>query len=493
MARGEKTNDALGLRAVTNETATLGLPSNIEAEQALLGVVLCENAALHSAADLIKAPHFYEPFHQRLWAQMDRLIRVGRLADIPTLINAFGSDPAFDDLGGVQYLADLVSRAPPTANAPHYAAAVVEVANRRSLIHLAREIEAGAWDSSVSTDALTDLGARGLSELHAGNSAVRVVGADEAMDAVLDTIDNPGNHPDGVYTGLSSLDEMLGPWLPGDLIAVGGRPGMGKSAIAGIIGKNIACGGGGVMEAHAEMTVQQAWRRRLTATAFEIYADQAPAYSSIRKRTVTYDQRAMLGKAREVLRGIPLVAVKRTGITLGRLRSLALHQKAKWDRQEIPFRLLTIDHGGLIKADREYSSRVDQQTAISNGLKEMAEDLAIPILVLLQLSRKTEDRDDKRPTLSDLRDSGSWEQDADVVIGAYREAYYAQREKEPNSQTTKGQSDWAAWDQRRRSPWIDAILLKVREGNLGTAKLWGNMATNTILGAAPSDDFGGMI
>jgi replicative DNA helicase len=316
--------------------------------------------------------------------------------------------------------------------------------------------------------------------------------ADDAMDSVVDFMDNPGSHAAGILTGLEPLDSRLGPMLPGDLIGLAGRPGSGKSAEAAVIGMNVSLTGVGVIEIHAEMTVQQAWRRRLTSMAFTLYGSEAPAYSAIRRRTITYDQRKMLDAAREKLRGIPLMAVKRTGMTLGQLWALVARQKALWAKQGIVLGLVTIDHAGLITSGMDHRSRVDEQTAVSNGLKIGAGDHDVATMALLQLNRAVEARDDKRPTLPDLRDSGSWEQDCDTVIGAYREAYYAAREKEPPDKTVKEQATWADWDQRRRSPWIENILLKVREGDISTAKLWGHMATNAILGSEPSS-FGGFL
>lgn len=468
------------------------LPANLEAEAALLGAIMYGNEAMGLLPSGLEPGHFSEPFHQRLFARMRIMAQRGQLIEPLALASAFSSDRALEELGGTRYLADLVDRAPPAANAPQYARVVIEVGVRRHAVLLGQEMIERALDSTEDpTVLLGDIG-REVSGLQASNEGVHLISADDAMDQVLDYIDNPAGHAAGILTGLAPLDDELGPWLPGDLVGLGGRPGMGKSALAAIIGRNVAAAGGGVIEAHAEMSVQQVWRRRLTATAYEIAQDIAPAYSAIRKRTIEYAQRELLGRARESLRGMPLYAVKRTGMTLGHLRALALRQKAAWERQGIPLALLTIDHAGLLKTEREHRSRVDQQTEISNGLKELADELGIPILVLLQLSREVEKRDDKRPVLSDFRDSGSWEQDLDIALGAFRPAYYAVREKEPPDSTAAQKATWAEWDQRRHSPFIEIPLLKVREGDAsGTPKLWANMRTNTILGEAPRDNFFG--
>lgn len=467
----------------------LALPTALEAETSVLGAVMFGNEAMAHLPEALEPRHFSEPLHQRMFARMRLMYQAGQLIEPVALGAAFASDPAYGDVGGMRYLADILERAPPWQDAPQYARVVIEVGIRRALMAMGQEIMERAADAGEDPTILLGDISREAGHMHTAAHGVSLVGADDAVDGVLDYVDNPGKHAAGIYTGLEPLDTRLGPWLPGDLISLAGRPGSGKSAEAAIIGMNVATGGVGVVEIHAEMTVHQAWRRRLTATAYSLFGDEAPAYSAIRKRTITYDQRQMLEKAREQLRGIPLMAVKRTGMTLAQLWALVARQKAAWARLGIPLGLLTIDHAGLITSGADYRTRVDEQTAVSNGLKVGADQHQVATLALLQLSRAVEGRDDKRPQLHDLRDSGSWEQDCDVVIGTYREAYYAAREKEPSSTGTKGGIAWAEWKARSASPWIENILLKVREGDVSTAKLWGHMASNTILGEAPADNF----
>lgn len=471
-------------------TAENHSPAALEAEQALLGVLLFDNGAFALMPHGLAGSHFGEPLHARLFDRIKTSLDSGDPADPILLATAFAADPAFDELGGMAYVGLLIDRAPPAANAHSYAKEVIRAATRRTLIEVGRELQARGQDGSESPDAMVADLERIVGDLHATGGALRLIDADEAIASVLDYIDNPAAHASGVSTGLEALDEHLGPLLPGDLVVLGGRTGMGKSAVGTVIGQNVALAGCGVIEINGEMSVDQVWRRRLTSKAFEIYAREAPPYSKIRKRTITYDERQMLDVAAARLRGIPLKTLKRTGLTVGRLRALAVHQRAQWERKGIPLSLVTVDHVGLLKTERDYQSRVDQQRAVSNGLKELADELGVPILALAQLNRGPEARDNKRPTLSDLRDSGSWEEDADIVIGMYRDAYYARHEKEPTQNTPAQRAEWAEWDQRRRSPWLEAILLKVREGETNTIKLWANMATNTVLGHAPDHDSG---
>ncbi len=174
----------------------------------------------------------------------------------------------------------------------------------------------------------------------------------------------------------------------------------------------------------------------------------------------------------------------RRRLKMSELRSLARRQASEWHRKGVSLSALIIDHVGLVKPDGGRMDRYEAQTEISNGLKELAEELQCVVIGLNQMNRENEKREDKRPQLSDLRDSGSWEQDADFVIGFYREAYYAQRQPEP-----KKDLEWDAWDRARKSRTIEAIVLKAREGECGTAMLWGDVARNAIRGAEPKGWF----
>lgn len=479
-------------RGVTNTTHSV--PANLEAEQALLGCVIYDMSmeapsVFGRLPDGFSAVHFFEPFHQRLFSTLELIHKKSGKFDFALADGVFGADQGYKDLGGARYIFDLIDRAPPVPNAPDYAAQIVELSTRRRLLQLAEDIRASAGDVSLPVDDLLSGVTADLTAIASTTSALRLTTSSEALAGVLEYIDNPAGHAQGILTGLGPLDEAMGPWLPGDMVIGAGRPGMGKSALAGVIATNVAIGGDGVIEINAEMSVGQMWRRRMTAMAFQRYAESAPAYSKIRKRTLEYAERQMLDWAADQLRPLPICGIKRSGITLSRMKTLILRQKLIWAQQGIRLGLVTVDHGGIVKPDGQFRSRVEEQTAVAQGLKEMADEIGAPMLVLLQLSRRSEDREDKRPQLGDLRDSGEWEQSADSVIGIYREAYYAQREKEP----ARGQVEIAEWTQRRSSPWIEAVLLKVREGELSTPRLWAHMRTNTVLGSAPSDDFGGLL
>lgn len=477
--------------------AARAMPSNIEAEQALLGCVMFDNEVFYRL-DRLDAGQFYEPFHQRLWAAIASNIASGMLAEPTTLMDRFKTDPAFEEFGGLRYLADLVDRAPPSGNAPSYARLIIDNALRRQISILGDALRSEAPDPDEDPRDIIGKAESSLLAMQVSNRETRLISAGEASSRVLAELDAPKEERGGIRTGLEPLDRMLGPLLPGDLALLMGRPSMGKSAAAECIAINIAAPGWaeyinkadtmpeptqGVIQINGEMSPEQMVRRHLTDIAFSAWMGDGPKYSDIRKGEISYDQRQMLGRADEVLRRMPMTMLRRR-LKMSELRSLARRQAAEWHRKGVSLSALIIDHVGLVKPDGGRMDRYEAQTEISNGLKELAEELQCVVIGLNQMNRENEKREDKRPQLSDLRDSGSWEQDADFVIGFYREAYYAQRQPEP-----KKDLEWDAWDRARKSRTIEAIVLKAREGECGTAMLWGDVARNAIRGAEPKGWF----
>lgn len=469
------------------------LPMSLEAEQALLGILLFDNDVFHRL-DRMEPGQFYEPFHQRLFAAISGRIGQGNLAEPTVIADALRADPAFEPFGGREYLLNLVDHAPASANAPAYAKLIAEHALRRQIAKLGDQLRGDAPNPEEDPTEIIGKAEASLLAMQVSNRETRLFSAGEASSRVLAELDAPKEHRGGILTGLEPLDRMLGPLLPGDLVLLMGRPSMGKSAAAECIAVNIAAPGWpehvnqadampkptqGVIQINGEMSPEQMARRHLTDIAFSGWQAKGPKYSDIRKGEVSFDQRQMLGRADELLQRMPISMLRRR-LRMSELRSLARRQAAEWHRKGIGLSALIVDHVGLLKPDGGRMDRYEAQTEISNGMKELAEELQCVVIGLNQMNRENEKREDKRPQLSDLRDSGSWEQDADFVIGFYREAYYAQRQPEP-----KKDLEWDAWDRARKSRTIEAIVLKAREGECGTAMLWGDVARNAIRGAEP--------
>lgn len=468
--------------------AAARVPANIEAETAVLGGVLYQNDTFHMLEG-VEARHFYEPFHGRLWEWIADRIGKGLLAEPVVSQQFFERDPAYVELGGITHLAMMVANAPPPANIAAYAREVVELSMRRDLLRLAVDLSHNAVEAVRAEDAV-GLAESALLAMQVASRRIEPITAAQAAARVLERLDAPEDEMAGIGTGIETLDEELGPLQPGDLVALAGRTSMGKSAAAEVIAYNIAARGFGVIQINGEMTVEEMAQRHLADICQRRHAERGPEYRDIRRRRISHDQRQMLSAAHGELSRVPLVMLKRTGIKFSQLRSIARRQAAIWARQGITLGALIVDHMGLIRPDHPSRDRYADQTAISNGTKELAEELGCPLLALLQLNRETEKRDDKRPKLADIRDSGAWEQDADVVVAFYREAYYARQQPEPKAGAPGSKEDaaWADWDRARRSPTVEAIILKARAGPPQTIKLWGDVARNAIRDRAPEGD-----
>lgn len=458
-------------------------PYNLEAEQAVLGILLFDAHSILEIEGAITGADFFEPYHSRLFTLIEAELKAGRLASPALLANHLLIDPAFEHFGGTRYLLDLLDRAPPTAQARHFAQAIRSLALRREVIRMARSMEHKA-QTETDVDGATLLSdfERDLLAVQSRKDDLTLTSYGQAAREVLYGLENPQNRK-MISLGLSRIDKLLGGAEPGDLLVLGGRPGMGKSALAAVVARKIAESGYGVAELNGEMTVQQMTRRHLTDLAFERHGYDAPFYRMIREGRITPEQHKILAQVAMATERLPLFMIKRTGMTLGRIRAMLMRQKMVWERQGIPMGAVVIDHVGLVAPDSAGRSRNEDQTIVSGRLKALADELGVVMIALAQLNRQVESREDKRPGLADLRDSGSWEQDADVVIGVYRDAYYARREQEPKNQLKV--SEWMA---RCSDPTIEAIGLKVREGDVGTARLWASIGHNAIQDDAPDGD-----
>lgn len=499
-------------------------PSNIEAEQALIGILLYESDNFDNVADALQPEHFYEPFHGRIFKKIGQLRQDGSIADPMILDQLLRSDPAYKDLGGIRYLADMIDRAPPAANGPDYAQAIVELYNRRRLLELAAKLtgmalqgaedESGKW---LSSSDLIDLAESELLSIERADSKLALTNIADAADEVMAYVDDR-TEVLGVHCGLTAIHEQLGPLLPGELYLIPGRPSMGKSAVASNIALRVAAPEwwaeaemdddlivsgyeeaarlyglraperAGVLELNGEMTRGQMMRRHFSDVGYAIFGPRFPTYKAIRDKHVSVDQRQMMEHVRGVVGQWPLEMLKRSGLKVSQLRSIARRQIAVWKRQGIRPGLMIIDHVGLLRPEGRTGSRYEAQTEIAIDLHQLAEDIEMPVLALVQLSRATENREDKRPQLSDLRDSGGWEENADAIIFPFRDSYYATKETEPPEGTfgSAENAAWAEWDARCRSKAIEYIPGKVREGSTSkTTTGWADLPWNAIRNREP--------
>jgi replicative DNA helicase len=468
---------ALDLRPQTAEPAHA--PANIEAEQALLGAILFDNSAMERLSDLLQAAHFYEPFHARLFQAMREHINKGQLAEPIVLMERFRRDPAFEDLGGMSYLADLIDRAPPAANAPDYARLVYDLALRRELIRIGGEITVHATHGDPDKTARDQIeeAEQALYQLaETGTSSTGFVPFADALRGAVELAAEAYGRDGGlagVSTGLVDLDQKLGGLHPSDLLILAGRPSMGKTALATNIAFNVAknyayeiqldgtrktVNGGIVAFFSLEMSPEQL-AMRLLAEVSGVSSDR------LRKGEIEASEFGRVRDAALEIQEAPLYIDATGGLAIGKLAARARRLK-----RQTGLDLIVVDYLQLVTGDgsKGGDNRVQEVSSITMGLKALAKELSVPVIALSQLSRQVENREDKRPQLSDLRESGSIEQDADAVMFVYREAYYKGR-----AEPREGTPEHLAWqedmDQIRNV--AEVIIGKQRHGPIGTVKL----------------------
>src|SRR3954470_23410862 len=453
-------------------------PNNIEAEQALLGAILVNNDAYYRVSDFLEPGHFFEDLHRRIYEIATTLIKAGKVATPITLKTFLGEQ----DLGGVtvpQYLARLAAEATTVINAEDYGRTIYDLAIRRTLIIIGEDVVNVAYDAPVDLPPREQIedAERRLYELaetgrYDGGFQRFATALTTAVDVAAKAYQRDGNLS-GLATGITDLDRMLGGLQKSDLIVLPGRPGMGKTALATNLAYNIArawrgevrpdgrmesVDGGIVGFFSCEMSAEQL-ATRIIAEQTEI-----PSYRIRRGEIDPSDFDKIAQMARE-MEALPLYIDETGGLSISQLTARARRLK----RQK-GLDLLVIDYIQLLSGSgkRAQEGRVQEVTEITTGLKALAKELQVPILALSQLSRQVESRDDKRPQLSDLRESGSIEQDADVVMFVFREEYYL-KNKEPRMGTEE-HFKWMAEMEAVHAK-AEVIIGKQRHGPTGTVPL----------------------
>ena len=470
---------ALDLRPVPDDDPIAQTPHNLEAEQALLGALLFDNAAYERLSDNISATHFYEPFHSRLFAAIEDHIRKGQLAEPIILLERFKRDAAFEELGGVRYLADLVDRAPPAANAPEYARVIYDLALRRELIRIGGEISTNANHGDPARTARDQIESAEQQLYSLAESGTTSTGFMPFADALRGAVEMAAEAFSrdgglaGVSTGLADLDQKLGGLHPSDLLILAARPSMGKTALAVNIAFSVAksyawepqpdgskktVNGGVVAFFSLEMSGEQL-AMRLLADVSGVSGDR------LRKGEIDASEFGRVRDAAIEIQSSPLFIDDTGGLSLPKLTARARRLKRQGGLD-----LIVIDYLQLITTGNAGGSdnRVQEVSMITQGLKALAKELSVPVIALSQLSRQVENREDKRPQLSDLRESGSIEQDADVVMFIFRESYYKSR-----AEPREGSPDHLTWqeDMDRIRNVAEVIIGKQRHGPIGTVKL----------------------
>ncbi|MFT6531519.1 MAG: replicative DNA helicase [Limimaricola cinnabarinus] len=478
------------------------MPHSIEAEQQLLGAILTNNDVFDRIAMIVSKDHFYDPVHARIFDVAAQRIAKNALASPVTLKTFLEDDEGLKELGGPAYLARLAGAAISGFAARDYAQMIYDLAIRRELILLGRDIADRAAKVEVSSEPkeqiveaeqkLYKLAEQGSAEsgfqsfLRAVTDAVKVANAAYQRDGGLA----------GVSTGLVDLDKKLGGLHRSDLLILAGRPSMGKTSLATNIAFNIAKAykrgttpdgtegaiNGGVVGFYSlEMSAEQL-AARILSEASEVPSEQ------IRRGDMTETEFRRFVDAAKQLESCPLYIDDTPALPISQLAARARRLKRTHGLDA-----LFVDYLQLVKGTGKGENRVNEVSEITQGLKAIAKELDVPVVALSQLSRQVENREDKRPQLSDLRESGSIEQDADVVMFVFREEYYKEREKPGDHEMDK----MAVWqdEMERLHGKAEVIIGKQRHGPIGSVDLsfegrftrFGNLIKPWQDGAAPRD------
>ena len=454
------------------------VPHSIEAEQQLLGGILNNNDLFYSLEDKIDSEHFFDPVHSRIFDVVSNRIKDGKLASAVTVNTFLTEDEGLRELGGSSYLAQLMASSVASSAIKDYSKLVYDLAIRRELIALGQEISSRAQSIKVDEQPEEQIILAEQNLYKIGDSGKSETGFKSFLKALNEAVQvaNAAHHRDGnlagISTGFIDLDKKMGGLHSSDLIILAGRPSMGKTSLATNIAYNIAKSfhkrenpdgssetiDGGIVGFYSlEMSAEQLAVRILSETA-EIPSEQ------IRRGDMTENEFRRFVEAAKSIESSPLYIDDTPALTIAQLASRARRLKRTHGLDA-----LIIDYLQLVRAGSSRDNRVNEISEITQGLKAIAKELNIPVIALSQLSRQVENRDDKRPQLADLRESGSIEQDADVVLFVYREEYYKEREKPSDHDLEK----MAIWQEEmdRLHGRAELILGKQRHGPIGTVEL----------------------
>jgi len=424
------------------------LPHNLEAEKSVLGAILIHNEAFNHAAELIDSRDFFRDAHRRIFDKMVALSERNDAIDFITLKEELGRSGELEEVGGPAYIASLADGVPRTANVEHYARIVKEKATLRNLIHSANRILSEAYRAEEDADVILDGAEKAIFEIAEDRIREGFVPLRDLVQSSFATIEKLQQHKGlvtGVPTGFIDLDEMTSGLQPSDLILVAARPSMGKTSFVLNIAQHVGIQTDMTVGFFSlEMSKEQLFMRMLTSEARidahrfrtgylneKDYGRLSHALGTLAEARVFIDDTASLGV-------------------------LEMRAKARRLQAEHGLHLLIIDYIQLMQGRGRFESRQTEIASISRSLKGLAKELKIPIVALSQLSRASETRADHRPQLSDLRESGALEQDADVVMFIFREEQYRDADGQPN-QEAEGVAE--------------IIIGKQRNGPVGTAKL----------------------
>ncbi len=451
-------------------------PHNMEAEQALLGAILVNNEAMHHVGSYLMPEHFYVPVHQRVFAAIQSMFDKGLIANPITLKSHFDQDEGLKEIGGGSYLARLAAASASIINIRNYSDIIYDCSHKRSLISIGEEIVNTAYISDLeisSSDQIENAEQKLFNLASEGTAENSFRQLKHSMIEAIERVEHAYRNSDrviGVPTKLADLDKLLGGLHKSDLLILAGRPSMGKTALATTIAHNAAVyfyeeglKNPGVKPMSVgffslEMSAEQLASRLLSgATSLNS--------GKMRKGDLTTDEFSVLVKESNKLSQLPFHIDDTPALSIAALRARARRLKRVHN-----LGLLVVDYLQLVRGTvtSQQGNRVQEVSEITQGLKAIAKELDIPVMALSQLSRAVEQRDDKKPQLSDLRESGSIEQDSDVVMFVFREEYYLMRQM-PREDTPKF-AEWQA-EMEKVHGIAEVIVAKHRNGPIGNVAM----------------------
>ena len=442
------------------------LPNNIEAEQSLIGSILLNNEMFDEISLIVSNKNFYDPMHQKIFSAIEKLIYGGMLANPITLKNYFENQK--DELNIPDYLVKITKFSASSRQAYEYAKLIYDLYVKRELIKISENIIDTAKLNELDNDgqSIIENFEKSLFDLaEKGSLSSSLVKFDEAMKLTIEMASNAYKNDEGIVgvpTGLTDLDERLGGLHKSDLIIIAGRPSMGKTALATNIAFNAAKK---IQEDNKKSTIAFfSLEMSSEQLSTRILAEQARIKSNdIRRGKISEEQFDKFIETSKDISELPLYIDETPAISIA-----ALSNRARRIKRLFGLDMVVVDYIQLMRASNIKDGRVQEISEITQGLKALAKELSVPVLALSQLSRAVEQRDDKKPQLADLRESGSIEQDADVVMFVFREAYYLQR-KEPTPATVE-HAEWQA-KMSDISNRAELIIGKQRHGPTGNVFL----------------------
>ena len=447
-------------------------PSNLEAEQALLGSILVNNDIIDEVSTIISPNIFYDPAHVKIYEVIENLNNKGMIANPITLKNFFEKDNMLIEVGGTEYLVKLTRFSGSAKQAVDYAKVIHEMYLRRELVLISDKLSSDTLNANSqeqNAENIIEITEKSLFDLaERGSFSQSFLKFNEALDQTIEMATLAMKSDQGIVgvpTGLTDLDEKLGGLHKSDLVILAGRPGMGKTALA----TNIAYHAAQNLLSREEKSSIAFFSLEMSSEQLStrILSEQARIKSDdIRRGKVTESEINRYIETSRNIYNLPLYIDETPAITIS-----TLSNRARRIKRLFGLNLIVVDYIQLMRAPNSNNrgdNRVQEVSEITQGLKALAKELKVPVLALSQLSRAVESRDDKKPQLSDLRESGSIEQDADVVMFVYREAYYLE-----NKQPKLGSIEHAEWQSKMNdvNGLADIILGKQRHGPTGTVKV----------------------